>query len=133
MKQSVFSPLENNRLDKNKESRDAKKVQIMDSKDVRLKAQRDSMLERKKRDVESPMVNVGSRIEQRLRTSPMGRGSGDLDAAYLTEEQYDMNLQYMKFIQEQKEKNFQDQMMIHQQLIKLGMYEHIPSSQDNKA
>ena len=36
----------------------------------------------------------------------------------------------MKYIQDQKKQNFQDQMQIHQQLIKLGMYESIGNTND---
>lgn len=86
MKQSVFSPLENKRLDQSKDSRDTKKVQIMEANDKRFRAQRDSILDQKKRDAESPMVNMGSRVESRLRTSPMGHGTGDLNVSHLTSE-----------------------------------------------
>ena len=58
---------------------------------MRFKANRDSMLQEKKaavrRDIESPMVNLGSRIDQqRIRTSPMGQGTVDIDFDYLTKE-----------------------------------------------
>lgn len=48
------------------------------------------------------MVNLGSRIDHRIRTSPLGQGTLDVDFEYLTTEQQAMNKKYMKYIQDQK-------------------------------
>lgn len=63
MKQSVFSPSDNQT--QTKLMNEQKKVQIIDSKELVFKSNRDSVFHEAKanlRDIESPMVNIGSRI-----------------------------------------------------------------------
>lgn len=100
--QSVFSPVDSKR---NKDMEGSslanqinKKVHIVESmenkrlKELRMRAQRGSQLDNKlPRDIQSPIVNMNSSEQQRIRTSPMGKGRLDIDMSYLTEEQRALN------------------------------------------